>query len=298
MSDEATFDAAWRDHRAYLVDLAFRMLRDVGEAEDVVQVTFSQLLQSGIEHIDDPRAWLTVVTSRLCLNRIQSAQHRREQSQDPEELPDREIAITDPADRITLDDRVSLALFVMLERLSGAERVAFVLHDIFATPFDQVAESLGRTPAGCRQLARRARHKLEDATGRHLDVANAEHREVTQRFISACAGGDLGALIAILAPDVSGDSDYGRRIALGADDVATNLLRYWSGQATNFWGVPVTLVSQLLADQAALLAYVDRRLAGVIVLDINHQKVYKIHVIGNADRLAFVDAQLRGVRTM
>ncbi|HKC27719.1 MAG TPA: sigma factor, partial [Jatrophihabitans sp.] len=132
------FDKAWRENRAYLVDLAFRMLRDIGEAEDVVQVAYSQLLQTGADAIEDPRAWLTVVTSRLCLNRIQSAQRRRERSADPDVLAqafaDPRTAIADPADRITLDDRVRLALLVMLERLSPAERVAFVMHDVFGTP--------------------------------------------------------------------------------------------------------------------------------------------------------------------
>lgn len=293
MAEVVGFDAVWRDHRSYLVDLAFRMLRDIGEAEDVVQVAFSRLLGAGIEAIDDPRAWLTVVTSRLCLNRIQSAQHRHEQSADPGKLADREGSWLDPADRVTLDDRVRLALLVMVDRLSPAERVTFVLHDVFAHPFDQVAETLGRTPASCRQLARRARRKLEEAAGCPIDASADEHREVTERFIAACAGGDVEALMAVLAPGVTGDADYGPRIANGAEEVATNIIRYWSGRHSNFWGAPVTLVSQPLGHQAALLAYVERRLAGVMLLDVSDQQVGKIHVIGNADRLAFVDGQLQ-----
>jgi RNA polymerase sigma-70 factor (ECF subfamily) len=300
MSDEPLFKAAWRANRAYVVDLAFRLLRDIGEAEDVVQVAFSQLLKADIEGIEDVRAWLIVVTSRLCLNRIQSAQRRREQQVDPQNLADafdHVPALQDPADRVTLDDRVRLALVVMLERLTPAERVVFVLHDIFATPFEAIAETLGRTPAGCRQLARRARQKLQDASdGRQLDVASVEHRHVTEQFITACAGGDLGALITVLDPKVTGDSDYGPRVATGASEVASNILRYWSGQPDNFWAAPITLVSQPVGHETALLAYLRRQLTGVILLNITSERVAKIHVIGNSDTLDFLNAQLRGTK--
>ena len=235
---------AWNEHRPYLIDLAFRMLGDIGAAEDVVQDAFTRLLRARPGEIEDERGWLIVVTSRLCLDQIRSARSRRERPHDAGEIefvtgtgpgtgtqaPVGLQPPADPADRITLDDDVQLALLVMLQRLSPAERVVFVLHDIFGVPFDSVAETLGRPAATCRQLARRARQKIEAGQGAvTVDVGAAEHRQVTEKFIAACASGDLDGLLEVLAPDVWGDFDAGpdgpRAVVIrGADRVARNLL--------------------------------------------------------------------------
>ena len=296
MDDESVIDQAWRENRTYLVDLAFRMLRDIGEAEDVVQAAFAQLLQADAGEIEDARAWLTVVTSRLCLNRIQSAQRRRERAADPGVLAEAALgqSAPDPADRVTLDDRVRLALLVVLERLTPAERVAFVLHDVFAAPFDAVAESLGRSPASCRQLARRARRKLEEAHGRQVDVSALEHREVTDRFIAACAGGDITALMAVLDPDVDGEADFGGGGHVqGASRVARGIMRFWSGLPTNYYGTPVTIVSYPVGEQTALLGYAEQTLIGMLLLDIVDERVHSIHAVIHPDKVAFLDAQLQ-----
>ena len=158
--------AAYRDHRPYLIDLAFRMLGDIGAAEDAVQDAFTRLLAANVAEIEDERGWLIVVTSRLCLDRIRSARTRKESTHDSAEI---EFAappaqgLADPADRVTVDDGVSLALLVVLQRLSPAERVAFVLHDIFQLPFPSVAETMGRTAPACRQLTNRARQKIAES---------------------------------------------------------------------------------------------------------------------------------------
>ncbi len=156
--------AAWRADRAYLIDLAYRMLGDIGAAEDVVQEAFLRLDLVAPGEVRDPRGWLTVVTSRLCLDRIRSAHNRRERPSDTAWL-DNSLSlgrqtVVDPADRVTLDEEVSEALLILLQRLSPAERVSFVLHDVFQLPFDQVAEILGKPSATCRQLAKRARAKV------------------------------------------------------------------------------------------------------------------------------------------
>jgi len=156
---------AWNAHRPYLVDLAFRMLGDIGAAEDVVQDAFARLLREPRGEVTDDRGWLIVVTSRLCLDQIRSARSRRERTHDAGEIefvsggqpPPGRGAPGDPADRVTLDDDIQLALLVVLQRLGPAERVVFVLHDIFGVPFDSVAETLGRPAATCRQLARQPR---------------------------------------------------------------------------------------------------------------------------------------------
>src|SRR5258708_8699477 len=162
--DRRKISQAYADHRPYLVDLAFRMLGDIGGAEDVVQDAFSRLMRADLGEIEDERGWLIVVTSRLCLDQIRSARSRRERAHDAIAIefvaPPAEPALADPADRVTFDDGVRLALLVVLQRLSPAERVAFVLHDIFRLPFDEVAETVGRSTPACRQLARRARQKI------------------------------------------------------------------------------------------------------------------------------------------
>src|SRR5499427_10312190 len=158
--DEAVIKA-WNAHRPYLVDLAFRMLGDIGAAEDVVQDAFWRLLRARPGEIEDERGWLIVVTSRLCLDQIRSARSRRERAHDPGDFeaaaPPAPSGLADPADQVTFDDSVHLALLVVLQRLTPAERVVFVLHDIFGMPFPVVAQTVGRTAPACRQLARRAR---------------------------------------------------------------------------------------------------------------------------------------------
>ena len=285
---------AYRDHRPYLIDLAFRMLGDIGAAEDAVQDAFTRLLGADVGEIEDERGWLIVVTSRLCLDRIRSARARREQPREASGLDvvdDRRTAAADPADRVTLDDSVRLALLVVLERLSPAERVVFVLHDIFSMPFPVVAQTVGRTAPACRQLARRARQKIaEGEPGTRAGVASAEHRLVTEKFIAACANGDLDGLLAVLAPDAWGDIDLGpdgpaREVVHGAAQIAANLLRFWG---------PATLVSQPLAGQPALLGFRDRDLAGVLVLGMRGELIESVHVIADPRKLAALGLQLSG----
>jgi len=295
------FAQAWHDHRPYLVDLAFRMLGDVGAAEDVVQDAFWRLLRTGPGEIADERGWLIVVTSRLCLDQIRSARARREHPHDASEiefvpgfgpagLAPAGPESADPADRVTLDDSVRLALLVVMQRLSPAERVVFVLHDIFQVPFGSIAQTVGRTEPGCRQLARRARQKIADSQGgAAFEVGVSEHRQVTEKFIAACARGDLDGLLEVLAPGAWGEFDAGpdRRssgVIHGAARVARNLLR--------FWGPGATLVTVPVAGPPALLGFVDRALAGVLVLTVRDGKVQAVHVIGDPRQLAFVRSQL------
>jgi RNA polymerase sigma-70 factor, ECF subfamily len=290
---------AWNDHRPYLVDLAFRMLGDIGAAEDVVQDAFSRLLRARTGEIEDERGWLIVVTSRLCLDQIRSARSRRERPHDASEIefvPGGQATVgqrapVDPADRVTLDDNVRLALLVVLQRLSPAERVVYVLHDIFQVPFESIAQTVGRAVPACRQLARRARLKIEDGQrGATFDVGPAEHRQVTEKFIAACAGGDFDGLLEVLAPDAWGDFDAGRDqvrargVIRGAQRVARNLL--------HFWGPGSTLVSHPVAGRPALLGFRDRALAGVLVLRVREGKVQAVHVIGDPRQLSFVSSQL------
>ena len=292
---DATISQAYREHRPYLVNLAFRMLGDLGAAEDVVQDAFARLLRADAGQIDDERGWLIVVTSRLALDQIRSARSRRERAHDPGEIeftaPRTQPALADPADRITFDDSVRLALLVMMQKLSPAERVVLVLHDVFRMPFGTIAQTVGRTTASCRQMAKRARQKVADGRpGARFDVESAEHRLVTDKFIAACAGGDLDGLLAVLAPDAWGDVDFGpaateaRSVIIGAENVAANLLR--------FWGPGSTLVSHPAGGQPALLGFHGRTLAALLVLRMRGEQVQAVHVIADPAQIGFLGRHL------
>ena len=266
-------EAAWRSHRPYLVNLAYQMLGDVGEAEDIAQESFLRLARTDPSQIEDVRGWLTVVAGRLCLDQLRSARARYECPDHGGALEASPSNNPDPADRITLDDEVRTALLEVLRRLSPGERVAFVLHDVFQMPFEEIAEAVGRPIGTCRQLARRARAKFTNTSPRLADVSNAEHQLVTEKFITACANGELQALTAVLDPTVwgaatiLGDPAPPPRVNHGPDEVATNLLRYL--------GHGATLVSGPVGEPV-LLAFADRRLFAVLVLTVRDGLVVKI----------------------
>jgi RNA polymerase sigma-70 factor (ECF subfamily) len=269
MSDSPSVEVAWRRHRAYLVNLAYQMLGDVGEAEDVAQEAFLRLSRADLSEIDDVRAWLTVVAGRLCLDQMRSARARYEHPDESGALDASPSTDIDPVDRITLDDEVRTALSEVLRRLSPGERVAFVMHDVFQMPFEEIAETVGRPVGTCRQLARRARTKFADASPRRADISDVEHRIVTDKFIAACANGDLEALTAVLDPTVWGIATFvggaAPQVNHGRDAVGPNLLR--------FLGHGVTLVT---GPAGKVLGFADRRLAVALTLTVRDNLVVKI----------------------
>jgi RNA polymerase sigma-70 factor, ECF subfamily len=272
MSTSPLIDAAWRSHRPYLVNLAYQMLGDVGGAEDVAQEAFFRLARTDATQIDDVRAWLTVVAGRLCLDQMRSARARHEHRDESGALDVAASSDLEPADRATLDDEVRTALLEVLRRLSPGERVAFVLHDVFQLPFEEIAETVGRPVGTCRQLARRARAKFSRAS-RLVDVSDVEHQLVTEKFITACANGDLQALTAVLDPTVwgvgtvLGDGAPPPQVNHGPHDVAVNLLRYLGRSATLVSGP---------AGQPVLLAFRDGRLFAVLVFTVRDNLILKI----------------------
>ncbi|TCJ00734.1 RNA polymerase sigma factor SigJ [Aeromicrobium sp. IC_218] len=223
------------DARPRLLAVAFRMLGDAGEAEDAVQEAYARwfrLTDAERADVREPAAWLTTVTSRICLDVLGSARHRRETYVGPwlpEPLPAHSpVVAPDPADLAVLGESVDLAVLVALEALTPAQRVAWVLHDVFAVPFDQVAEAVGRTPQACRALAAAARRALR--SDRRVAASRDEHARAVAAFQAACLTGDVNALVAVLDPSVVLTSDGGglvsaaRRPVRGADAVARFLL--------------------------------------------------------------------------
>jgi RNA polymerase sigma-70 factor (ECF subfamily) len=327
MHPDPRLDAAWRDDRRYVLDIALRILGDLGRAEDAVQEAFTRLFRSDIDEIDDVRAWLVTVVSRVCFDQLRAARRKPQAPFDPgDEREPRAIAGpgttldpgVDPADRVTLDDSVRLALQVVLQRLSPAERTAFVLHDVFQLPFDDIAAIVGRSPAACRQLASRARRQVSaDGPGR-FSVESTEQRVVTERFIAACTTGDLDALLAVLDPDVSAEGDNAlalgellrgwRRAALGAvarivralgrgggvrrvagrKRVARGAMRYLGPR----YGT--TLVSVPTLGDPGVVALLDGRAVVLVTLTVRDGRITHAHAVADPGKLALVTEALNG----
>ncbi|MET7484868.1 RNA polymerase sigma factor SigJ [Streptomyces sp. NPDC005538] len=238
--DDPTLGSLTAERRR-LLNLGYRMLGSVQDAEDVVQETYARwyaLSEAEQRAIEVPMAWLTRVASRICLDQLGSARARRERYAG-EWLPEPVrhgaawtstggAGADDPADRITLDESVSMGMLVLLDSMTPAERVAFVLHDVFGMPFTEIAETVGRTPAACRQLASSARRRLAQRPSGGGTAA--EHGRVVSAFREACETGDLDTLVALLDPAVTSRSDGGGKVRtalrpiVGRDKVARFLL--------------------------------------------------------------------------
>lgn len=285
--DNPVVDALWKAHRRRMLDIAFRILVDLGDAEDVVQEAFSRLARTDVAAIDDPEAWLVVVTSRLCVDRLRT---RRRHPTDRLEAVDTDPfnpGAVDPADQVTLVDNVTLAMHALLERLSPAERTSFVLHDVFQYPFEEVATIVGRSPAACRQLASRARRALraESAIGR-FPVDSAFQQQVSERFIEASAGGDLEALVALLDPAVKGISDVVPGVVAGPTEVAAGILRYL-GPPTS-----PTLLHLPVGDQVGIVALRDHKVLALVLLTIDGGLIAHVHALAGPTPRAAVAAIL------
>jgi RNA polymerase sigma-70 factor (ECF subfamily) len=191
----------FEENRAHLRAVAYRMLGSLSEADDAVQEAWLRLSRSGASGVENLGGWLTTVVGRVCLDMLRSRKARREESMDvADPIVSREDGV-DPEHEVLLADSVGLALLVVLQTLAPAERVAFVLHDMFDLPFDEIAGIVGRSPAAARQLASRARRRLQGAAAAP-DADLARQREVVDAFLAASRGGDFDALLAVLDPDV------------------------------------------------------------------------------------------------
>jgi RNA polymerase sigma-70 factor (ECF subfamily) len=285
-------DIARSEHR-HLLDVAFRMLGDLGRAEDMVQEAFVRLARADLESIQDVRGWLIVVVGRLCLDHLRSASERREAATDHTALEAAtsasrsSIGDSDPADRVTLDDTVRDALLTVLERLTPPERTAFVLHDVFQFPFDTIASIVGRTPIACRQLASRARQRLRaESAPIRAHVESPEHHVVVERFMAAAAGGDLGALVQVLDPDVTGAGTPGGVIKAaappthGPEAVGNRVIGY-VGPETH-----TVLVSSFVNDQPAVLVTRDGVILVALLLTIREGLIDHVHAVGDPVGLA------------
>jgi len=280
--------------RRQLINIAYRLLGSLAEAEDVVQDTYTRwyaMSRSQQQAIESPGAWLTTVTSRSCLNVLGSARARRERYVGewiPEPLPDRitgrSESAGDPADRVTLDESVNMAFLVVLESMTPAERVAFILHDVFRYPFTEVAEIVGRTPAACRQLASSARRRLRAAQAPATPIA--QRAEIVRNFKRAWQAKDINALIGLLDPDATATADGGGLALTFLHPIEGNeqIARAWV-ELANRASSNATLLERTVNGQPGLVASQDGVIVTVFAFDVARDRIKHIWVIRNPDKL-------------
>jgi RNA polymerase sigma factor (sigma-70 family) len=283
--------------RRRLINLAYRLLGSLAEAEDAVQETYARwYAMSGQQQdtIESPGAWLTTVASRICLDLLGSARARRERYVGewiPEPLPERSEWISgrpgttaDPADRVTLDESVSMAFLVVLESMTPAQRVAFILHDVFGYSFAEVAEIVGRTPAACRQLASSARRRIRAS---QAPAAPADRQAgLVRDFKKAWEAGDIDALIGLLDPGATVIADGGGLVsaALRPIEGGEQVARYLAGIAGRAPG-NATFLERTVNGQPGLVAQQDGITVTVYAFDIAGDRITHIWAIRNPDKL-------------
>jgi RNA polymerase sigma-70 factor, ECF subfamily len=288
MDDSNWMAEQFEASRSHLGAVAYRMLGSQSDADDAVQEAWFRLNRSDTSDVKNLRGWLTTVVSRVCLDMLRSRRSRREEPLDayvPDPTVDRDDRI-DPEQQTILADSVGLALLVVLELLDPAERLAFVLHDMFAVSFDEIATIVDRSPEAARQLASRARRRVQGAdTLPDTDIAH--QRAVVDAFFAAARSGDLDALVAVLDPDVVLRSDGGSRspgataVVRGASAVA--------GRAIMFSRPAALLQPAIVNGAAGVVVMVGGRPFSIMGFTIAGGRIVAIDVLADPDRLANID---------
>jgi RNA polymerase sigma factor (sigma-70 family) len=287
MSVEEFLAQRFEQNRGHLLAVAYRMLGSLSEAEDAVQESWLRLSRTDSDAIDNLGGWLTTVVGRVCLDMLRSRKSHPEQPldvrpNDPASPEDR----VDPEQEAVLADSVGLAMLVVLEKLTPAERLAFVLHDMFAVPFDDIAAMVGRTPDAARQLASRARRRVQGSdpeSGAPLD----RQREIVDAFLTAARGGDFEALVAVLDPDVVLRADTGRGAPVfvrGARNVASGAISFRTpGRQSR----PV-----LVNGKVGMAGIEDGRIISVLQPTFVDGRIAAIEITADPERAAAMELEL------
>jgi RNA polymerase sigma-70 factor (ECF subfamily) len=278
--------------RAHLRSVAYRLLGSVSDADDAVQETWLRLSRADTSSVENLTGWLTTVVARVSLDMLRSRTSRREEpfGDAVPEPPARHEQRVDPEHEAVLADSVGLALLVVLDTLAPAERLAFVLHDLFGVPFDEIASILGRSPAAAKQLASRARRRVQGAASDDIETDLVRQRAVVEAFLAASRGGDFDALLALLDPDV----------VLRADSTVVNRPRAeMPAEVRGALAVAGTFGGRAAGAQTALIdgfvgavwAQGGRPLA-VFDFRIAHGKIVAIEVVGDPERLGQLELEV------
>ena len=276
----------FEEQRPHLRAVAYRMLGSLSEADDAVQDAWLRLSRADTSDVENLRGWLTTVVARVALNTLRSRRTRREQSLDvhvPDPIVDPADG-TDPEHEALLADSVGLALLIVLETLTPAERLAFVLHDMFAVPFEEIAPIVGRSPEATRQLASRARRRVRGADP-VPDADLSAQWEVVEAFIAAAREGEFDALVAVLDPDVVLRADGGltgpSRHVRGAEAVA--------GQALLWSRVDLTMRRVLVNGAAGIITFLHGRPFSIAAVTVKNGKLAEIDFLADPERIARLD---------
>jgi RNA polymerase sigma factor (sigma-70 family) len=280
----------FQEHRPRLRAVAYRMLGSTSEADDAVQEAWIRLGRSNAGEIDNLEAWLVTVVGRVALNMLRSRKTRREEPLDAQYLPDpiveRASGIDDPEHEALLADSVGLALLVVLETLTPAERLAYVLHDMFSVPFEEIGAILNRSPEAARQLASRARRRIRTAhtTPHHADAAAHHEEEVVEAFLAAARDGDFDALLAVLDPDIVERVDTGSGtivVVRGAQNVAR---RAMAVSQPGLVGRPA-----LINGAPGWVSVLDGELYAIAALTVHNGRITTMDILLDPARLARLD---------
>ncbi|WP_427166842.1 sigma-70 family RNA polymerase sigma factor [Streptomyces sp. C1-1] len=277
-SDNESLARCFEAHRPHLRAVAYRMLGSAAEADDAVQEAWFRLSRSDTDGVENLGGWLTTVVGRVCLDMLRSRRSRAEEPLEPLAGHARVADVSggaDPEQHAVLADSVGVALLVVLETLTPAERLAFVLHDLFAVPFDEVGEVVGRSPAAARQLASRARRRVQGAD-RVRGGDPGRRRAVVDAFLAAAREGDFEALVALLDPDVVARSDAG--VNTGAVAVARG--------ASSFRHFAAVARPALVDGATGLAVFVDGRLDRTLAFTFVGDRIAAIDIVTAPDRVA------------
>jgi RNA polymerase sigma-70 factor (ECF subfamily) len=276
----------FEDERPHLRAVAYRMLGSLAEAEDAVQDAWLRASRAGAADVENIRAWLTTIVARVCLNLLRSRKNRREESFEMR-LPDPLIRSEElqPEEEAVRTESVGLALMVVLDTLSPPERVAFVLHDMFELPFEDIAPLVERNPAATRQLASRARRRVRDAEVPRPDADVGRQRDAVNAFFRAARGGDFEALVAVLDPAVTLRTDFGARRPSAVAPVVHGAAAV-AGQALMFANPNAVLVPALVNGEAGVVVTLNGRPFAVMAFTVAAGRILEINAISDSERVA------------
>jgi RNA polymerase sigma-70 factor, ECF subfamily len=290
MHEDAWLADRFEEHRARLRSVAYRMLGSMTEADDAVQDAWLRVDRADASVVENMGGWLTTIVARVCLNMLRSRRTRREEPlevhiPDPVVTPEGGLQ---PEEEAVLADSVGLAMLVVLDTLTPAERIAFVLHDMFQLPFDEIGPMVGRTPTAARQLASRARRRVKGADLRAPDPDLARQRSVVDAFFRAARGGDFDALVALLDPDVVLRADFGAMrppapaLMRGASTIA--------GQALRFALPNARLHPALVNGAAGVVVTISGRPFSVMGFTVTDGRIVEIDAIADPERVRRIAA--------
>jgi RNA polymerase sigma-70 factor (ECF subfamily) len=289
MTEDNVLTEGFEANRSHLKGVAYRMLGSLSDAEDAVQEAWIRVSRAHTGDVENVGGYLTTVVARVCLNMLQSRKSRHEESLDDSYVPDMIVTSangSDPEEEAVLADSVGLGLLVVLEMLTPAERLAFVLHDVFAVSFDEIAPIIGRTPVAARQLASRARRRVQGAAP-ETNASPLEQRRVVDAFLAAARDGDFEGLVSLLDPEIVLRSDGGSlrpnlsAFVRGAAEVA--------GRAMSFHQPMEWIHAALVNGVAGVVVAPEGRPFSVIAFTVRDGKVVAIDALADPERLARLD---------